>query len=135
MSMKVSIPGSNARVRVGSAPTFYFFFDESRSGANASTFMGSAFLASSPNEFSLVRFDRKSSHRETKIGKVNLGGMKMGVMDKDQIAFTYDQIRPGVYKVTILSALTVGEYGFLYSLPGAGTGGAATARIFDFGVN
>jgi hypothetical protein len=134
MSMKVSIPGPAARVRVGSAPVFYFFFDESRAGANTSSFMGSAFLASSPNEFNLVRLERKSDRRETKVGKVNLGGMKAGVMDKDRVPFSYDLVRPGVYKVTIDAALAAGEYGFLYSLPGAGTSGAASARIFDFSV-
>jgi hypothetical protein len=134
MSMKVSIPGPTARTKVGSAPVFYFFFDESRAGASTSSFMGSAFLASSPNEFNLVRLERKSDRRETKVGKVNLGGMKAGVMDKDRVPFSYDLVRPGVYKVTVSAALPSGEYGFLYSLPGAGTNGAASARIFDFAV-
>lgn len=134
MSMKVAITNQSARVRTSLQPTFYFFFDESRAGANSSSFMGASFAASSPNEFSLVQLDQKGDHRETKVGKVNIGGAKVGVMDRDRVEFRYDAIRPGVFMVTPVSPLRSGEYGFLYSLPGAGMGGAMTARIFDFGA-
>jgi hypothetical protein len=30
--------------------------------------------------------------------------------------------------------LEAGQYGFIYALTGGGTGGAMTARIFDFSV-
>jgi len=134
MGMKVTVSNATARVRTASQPTFYFYFDESRPGATTSSFMGSSLGASSPNEFTLVRLERKSDHRETKVGKINIGGAKVGVMDKDRIGFRYDNIRPGVFMVTPSAPLDTGEYGFLYSLPGAGMGGAMTARIFDFGV-
>lgn len=134
MSMKVSVPNETARARTPSMPTFYFFFDDSRPGATTSSFTSSAFLASSPNEFSLVRLERKRGRREAKIGSVGLGGAKIGVMDKDRVQFRYDPVRPGVFRVSPSSNLNSGEYGFLYSLPGGGMGGAATARIFDFGV-
>lgn len=135
MSMKVSITNQSARVRTASQPIFYFFFDDSRPGANASSFLGTTFLASSPNEFNLIHLNRKGDHREAKVGKVNLGGAKVGVMDKDRIEFRYDTVRPGVFRVMPNETLEGGEYGFLYSLGGNGIGGAASSRIFDFGVD
>lgn len=134
MGMKVTVSNASARVRTSGQPTFFFYFDESRPNATTSTFMGASFAASSPNEFTLVRLERKGDHRETKVGKVNIGGAKIGVMDKDRIEFHYDTIRPGVFMVTPDRSMGTGEYGFLYTLPGAGMGGAMTARIFDFGV-
>jgi len=133
-SVKVSIPNAAARVVSTSKPYFYFFFDESQKGATASSFMGSAFLASSPADFNLVRLDKKKDRREARVGSMNIGGAKMGVMDKDRITIEYELVRPGVYKVKAGDPLAPGEYGFLYSLPGAAAGGAANARIFDFSV-
>lgn len=134
LGMRVSVPNRSARVRASGRPTFYFFFDDSRSGAMGGTFIGNAFNASSPNEFSLVRLEPKDGRREARVGRFNIGGMKLGVMDKDRIQFRYDAVRPGVFMVTTTETLKPGEYGFLYSLPGGGMGGAMTARIFDFGV-
>lgn len=133
-SVKVSIPNAAARVASTSKPYFYFFFDESQKGATASSFMGSAFLASSPADFNLVRLDSKKDRREARVGSMNIGGAKMGVMDKDRIRIEYELVRPGVYKVKAGDPLAPGEYGFLYSLPGAAAGGAVSARIFDFSV-
>lgn len=133
-SVKVSIPNAAARVVATTKPYFYFFFDEAQKDAPASSFMGSTFLASSPADFNLVRLDRKKDRREARVGSMNLGGAKMGVMDKDRIAIEYVLVRPGVYRVKAGAPLAPGEYGFLYSLPGAATGGAASARIFDFSV-
>lgn len=133
-SVKVSIPNAAARVAATTRPYFYFFFDAAEKDAAASSFMGSTFLASSPADFNLVRLDRKQDRREARVGSMNLGGAKMGVMDKDRIAIEYVLVRPGVYRVKAGAPLEPGEYGFLYSLPGATTGGAASARIFDFSV-
>ena len=56
-------------------------------------------------------------------------------MDKDRLPFTYETVKPGVFKITITTQLKPGEYGFLYLTPGQGTSGAAGSRIFDFGVD
>ena len=77
---------------------------------------------------------KKSGRREARVGSMNIGGAKSGVMDKDRLAFTYDMVRPGVFRVNPSAALTPGEYGFIYSISGGGAAGAATARIFDFSV-
>ncbi|WP_254305742.1 hypothetical protein [Sphingopyxis sp. BSNA05] len=55
---------------------------------------------------------------------MNIGGTKVGVMDKDQHRFDYEIVRPGVYKVVIQEVLEEGEYGFIYALNGGATGGA-----------
>lgn len=48
------------------------------------------------------------------------------------MAFTYDDVAPGVFRVTPSTELPPGEYGFVYSI-GASTG--MVARIFDFSVS
>jgi hypothetical protein len=134
-SIKVAIPNGSARIHTNSNPIFYFFFDASESTHNTGSFLGSNFGASSPGEFSLVTLTPKNGRREARVGSMNIAGAKMGVMDKDRVQFDYTLVRPGVYKVTIQSGLAPGEYGFLYSFAGAGMGGAASSRIFDFAVN
>ncbi len=90
---------------------------------------------SSPSEFTLIRLIRKDGRREARVGSMNIGGAKTGVMDKDRIAFDYKMVRPGVFKVAATGPLTPGEYGFIFALNGGGAGGALTARIFDFSVS
>lgn len=135
MSVKASISNETARVgTVAGTPVFYFFFEEA-SGQTAGAFSsGIAAVATSPNEFTLIRLDRKKGRREARVGSRNIAGAKTGVMDKDRIAFTYDMVRPGVFKVTPSTPLSAGEYGFIYAISGEGAGGAMTARIFDFSV-
>ena len=93
----------------------------------------------SPNEFSLVRFDVRKDRREARVGSFSIAGAKTGVMDKDRIAFTYDRVAPGVFRVTPQSPLAAGEYGFLYSVAaGSGPGmfsNSMTTRVFDFSVS
>jgi hypothetical protein len=142
MSFKTVIPNSAARVKSTlTRPTFYFYFDQanrslSTDGQNAIWQSGTV---TSPNEFSLVRFDVKKNSREAKVGKFNIGGAKAGVMDKDRIPFSYETVVPGVFKVTPDADLPAGEYGFLYSSStGGGVGmagmGATTSKIFDFSI-
>lgn len=138
MSMKVAINGESARIAAPSAmPSFYFFFDASNPAtANLASnwSAGSAQTVSSPSEFTLIRLMEKSGRREARVGSMNIGGAKTGVMDHDRIPFDYQMVREGVYKVTLKQPLPAGQYGFIYALTGGGTGGAMTARIFDFSV-
>jgi hypothetical protein len=138
MSVKVAIQGDAARIVVPTAsPSFYFFFDASNpqtANINSSWAAGSAQTVSSPNEFTLIKLMEKKGRREARVGSMNIGGSKTGVMDHDRIAFDYEMVREGVYKVTPKQPLEAGQYGFIYALSGGGTGGAMTARIFDFSV-
>lgn len=134
MKMKAVIPNSSARVQAASRrPVFYFYFNQSSPLAGISEFSaGFTATATSPNEFSLIRFDRRKDRREASVASINIGGMKSGISDKARVAFTYEDIAPGVFKVTPNSELTPGEYGFLYSI---GAQAGSTARIFDFSVS
>jgi hypothetical protein len=135
MSVKAAIQNETSRVPVGSMPKFYFFSGEA-SGDNAGAWAsGLNTVVNSPAELTLVRLMKKDGRREARVGSMNIGGAKSGVMDKDRIAFVHTAVRPGVFLVQPQTALPAGEYGFIYSLAGSGgTGGAMTARIFDFTV-
>ena len=138
MSIKVAISGETARVMSPSgSPSFYFFFDASNpqtANITSSWAAGSAQTVSSPSEFTLIKLMEKKGRREARVGSMNIGGAKTGVMDHDRIPFDYQMVREGVYKVTVKQPLEAGQYGFIYALSGGGTGGAMTARIFDFAV-
>src|SRR3546814_8155398 len=51
----------------------------------------------------------KKNGREARVGSFNIAGAKAGVMDKDRIAFSYDKVGPGVFKVSPEQALAPGE--------------------------
>lgn len=131
--VKTVIPNSTARVQTaGSRPVFYFFFNQSNPLASLTDFStGFTASATSPNEFSLIRLEKKKDHREAVVGSVAFASVKSGISDKARIAFSYDDVAPGVFKVTPSMDLPPGEYGFVYSVNGSDK----SARIFDFSVN
>ena len=138
-SIKAVLPGGTAqRQTTKRRPTFYVFFDPPGGSQSAvfSTGFGNAIIT--PNELSLVDLMEKKDRREARVGSLNIAGSKTGVMDKDQIAFSYDQVGPYVYKITPDTDLAPGEYGFLFALVGGAgpglSGGVAGARVFDFTV-
>ena len=141
VKFKTVLPNETARVHsYGGRPVFYFYFN--RTGTQLSgNDVGGIWLPgaiTSPNEFSLVRFDVGRGDRETVLGQFNITGAKAGVMDKARVAFTYDDVAPGVFRVTPATDLPPGEYGFVYSSGGGGYGrlaGSPSARIFDFSVS
>ncbi|MET4898261.1 hypothetical protein RN629_14035 [Sphingomonadaceae bacterium jetA1] len=144
IKMKSVIPNDHARIRSAKAkPEFYFYFDEANaslsSGANGGSWLtGPNATITSPNEFSLVRFDVKKDHREARVGSFSIGGAKSGVMDKDRIAFTYDRVANGVFRVSPNMPLEPGEYGFLYSISAGGGPGMfdknTMTKVFDFSI-
>jgi hypothetical protein len=135
MSVKVAIQNDTAPVKTNGTPRFYFFFENTTQEGAANTWAsGANTFVTSPAEFTLVQLMKKKGRREARVGSMNIAGAKSGVMDKDRLAFRANEVRPGVYEVTPAQPLQPGEYGFIFSLGGAGTGGALTARIFDFSV-
>jgi hypothetical protein len=129
MRVKAAINGATSRLTTKDRnPVFYFYFDQAAQGLGAA---GGA--VTSPNEFSLIKFESKRDKREAIVGSVGLGGSKAGLRDKDQNDFQANQIAPGVYKITLGTALIPGEYGFISG--GVGSGSNATFRVFDFTVN
>jgi len=129
MRVKAAINGPSAAISITErTPVFYFYFDQAAQGLGAA---GGA--VTSPNEFSLTKFEVKPDKREAVVGSVGIGGTKMGLRDKDQRQYDVSQIAPGIYKVAVLTPLVPGEYGFV---AGAGGQGAnATFRVFDFAIN
>ncbi|TAD79321.1 MAG: hypothetical protein EAY70_06430, partial [Sphingomonadales bacterium] len=100
-SIKAVLPGASAqRQTINRRPTFFVFFDPPGGNQSAvfSTGFGNAVIT--PNELSLVDLMEKKDRREARVGSLNIAGSKTGVMDKDQIPFTYEQIAPYVYKIT-----------------------------------
>jgi hypothetical protein len=138
LSVKAVIPNASARVKAGRLQqVFYFFFDDSNSDGTRQSgtwLSGTAATVSAPSEFTLIKLLQKQGRREARVGSANIGGVKTGVLDKDQIGFDYAMVRPGVFKVSPRAQLIPGEYGFIYAVNGSAAGGAVTARIFDFAV-
>lgn len=124
-------PRANVRFSDASA-VFYFYFEEKSAGLSHA---GSG--TSTPNEFTLLRFDVKGDTRETVVMKMNAFGSSSGTEDKANAPFTSTKIAPGVYKVVPNTPLKPGEYAFISAaVSGAFAPGAASAnRLFDFGVN
>lgn len=138
-SLKAVLPGATSQTQTTARkPTFFVFFDPPGGNQSAvfSTGFGNAIIT--PNELSLIDLMEKKGRREARVGSLNIAGSKTGVMDKDQIPFTYDQVAPHVYKITPKVDLQPGEYGFLFALVGGAgpglAGGVAGARVFDFTI-
>src|SRR5215469_15800836 len=131
---KAVVRNAHANVKI-SDPTavFYFYFEEKGAGLSHASFGGT----STPNEFTLLKFDVKSDSRETVVMKANAFGASSGTEDKANIGFTFEKLKPGIYKVTTKNPLAPGEYCFLSaSMGGAYAPGAAAAnRLFDFSVS
>lgn len=137
--VKAIIRGAHSNTRITDAKTiFYFYFEEKSAGlSNSSSIFGGT---STPNEYTLLRFDVKKSTRETTIGKFSEWGGSSGNDEKATVPFAYVKLRPGVYKVTPSSPLKPGEYGFVapgimaVATPYGGAAGSS-GRVFDFGVD
>ena len=130
---KAVVRNAHANVQISDAnAVFYFYFEEKGEGLSHASFGGT----STPNEFTLVKFEVKSHDRETDVMKMNAFGASSGTDDKANIPFTFEKIRPGVYKVSAKAALAPGEYCFLSAQTGGAyaPGAAQASRLFDFGI-
>ena len=130
---KAVVRNAHANVKISDAKAvFYFYFEEKGAGLSHASFGGT----STPNEFTLLKFDVKSESRETTVMKANAFGSETGTDDKANIAFDFEKIAPGTYKVTSKAPLRPGEYCFLGSgnASAFAPGAAQASRLFDFGV-
>ena len=138
-SVKAVLPGATAQRQTSTRrPTFFVYFDPPGPNQSAVFSPGFGNAVITPNELSLVDLLEKKGRREARVGSLNIAGAKTGVLDKDQISFSYEQVQPYVYKITPDVDLAPGEYGFLFALVGGAgpglSGGVAGARVFDFAV-
>ena len=130
---KAVVRNAHANVQISDPnAVFYFYFEEKGEGLSHASFGGT----STPNEFTLVKFEVKNHDRETDVMKMNAFGASSGTDDKANIPFTFEKIRPGVYKVSAKAALPPGEYCFLSAQTGGAfaPGAAQASRLFDFGI-
>ncbi len=97
--------GANAPVKSSDPnPVFYLYAPEAQ-GA-----FGGSYIK--PNDFTLMKLTQKGDTREILEGSGNIFGSTMGTDDKAKRGFTVDQLKPGVYKLTLVQALPPGEYAF-----------------------
>ena len=131
ISTKVVLQGESAQARThDQTPTFYFYLPAAVERSGSSSFSESSAEPSSPNDFSLMRLERKAGSREARIGRGNITGFQSGVVSKDRVNITFEEARPGVFVVRPVSALSIGEYSFVM----IGAGGVSAAKFFDFSV-
>lgn len=129
---KTNLPGRSATLQINStAPVFYFYLDTTSGGLNTSSG-----IPSTPNEFTLVRFNQRSDNREVTIAKSNSWGGKGGLSDEYVVALKAEDMGNGIFKVTPTVDLKKGEYGFyLVNSGNSNTSAGVGAKFFDFGVN
>jgi hypothetical protein len=76
----------------------------------------------------------KEASREAVMGEYGaFTGMSTGARDQDIREYSFEKIKPGVYKVTPKSNLAPGEYCFYYAATVVGLGFAG-GKVFDFSV-
>lgn len=130
---KAVVDGPSANLKSSdSNMAFYFYFEDANAGLGHASFGGTT----TPNEFTLLKFDQKKDTRETVVMSANAFGASEGTDDKANIRFSFTKLKPAVYKVSPKTPLEPGEYCFL-SAVGIGAFGAGSAganRLFDFEV-
>lgn len=128
---KANLPGTAAALQIQeTTPVFYFYLDTKSGGLNTSSG-----VPSTPNEFTLIRFNVRSDNREVTIAKGNAFGTKGGLSDEYVVAFDAVSVGEGIFKITPKTPLKNGEYGFyLINSGGSNTSAAVGAKFFDFGV-
>jgi hypothetical protein len=133
MKWKAVVRNAHANVKMGDPQAvFYFYFEEKGAGLSHAEFGGT----STPNEFTLLKFDIKKDTRETTVMKANAFGSSSGTDEKANIGFSFEKLKPGIYKVTAKNPLSPGEYCFLSASYGSAfaPGAAQASRLFDFSV-
>lgn len=99
------LDGAHAPVRTADPnPVFYLY-----SPAYPGTFGGSYIK---PNDFTLIKLTEKDNTREILEGSGSIWGTTMGTDDRAKRGFGVDEIKPGIYKLTLVHALAPGEYAF-----------------------
>jgi hypothetical protein len=131
--VKAVVRGAHAPVTSNdSNVAFYFYFNDE----NGSFGSGPWGMPTSPNQFTLLKFEQKRDSREVVIATASAFGARVGSDAKSTGTFTFTKIKSGVYKVTPDAALVPGEYCFVAppSLTQYGPGYTQENRLFDFAV-
>jgi hypothetical protein len=116
--VKAAIDGPRANNEtIDTNPVFYAYIPEDNNsfGGNSLTI----------RDFSLIKFDAKSSTREVNTATISPWGSSTGTDEKAKQGFNTESLKTGVYKLTLLKPLPPGEYAFQHQNYGA---------FFDFGI-
>lgn len=128
---RVTLGGSHASIEIRlDTPIFLFVIDIAAKGFNNTTnYLGKV---NSPNDFFLVKLKEKNDRREIVVGKSNNVSSTQGIDDKQKIAFKYQKIKKGFYKVVTEAKLEKGEYCFMFASASLYEG--VVRKVFDFSV-
>ncbi len=128
---RVTLGGSHAAIEIKlDTPIFLFVIDIAAKGFNNnSNYLGKV---NSPNDFFLVKLKEKKDSREIVVGKSNNVSSTQGIDDKQKIAFRYQKIKKGFYKVVTEAKLEKGEYCFMFASASLYEG--VVRKVFDFSV-
>ena len=138
---KAIINGRTANLVIReSRPEFYFYFEKTDTGLSD---QNDSFT--NPGEFVLAEFDvkRNKDYRELVVSQMNITGAQSGAIDSER--FSFEELKPGIYKVTPDKPLKTGEYCFYYggSTPmqaygfgyvAVGAGGSSAGKVSDFSI-
>jgi hypothetical protein len=131
VKQKANLPGNTAKLQVkDSQPVFYFYLDANSGGLNTASG-----IPSTPNEFTLVKFNVRDDNREITISKSNSWGSKGGLSDESVMTLKSEPLGNGVFKISPQAPLKNGEYGFyLVNSGNSNTANGIGSKFFDFGV-
>ena len=127
----VAVNGPTANVKCKSSSEFYFYFDVANSQNNSLTNWWFS-LATSPNEFTLLKLDQKNKSREFKTAKTDSYTYQSGIDEDQKVEFTFEEVKPGIFRVKTKSTLKEGEYSFIYSATVPSQ--YSNDKMFDFSV-
>lgn len=125
----VQINGQVANMKTKSGNAFYFYFENTDKPGMANWWFTKA---TSPNEFTLIKLKQKRNNREFSKGKSDSYSYQTGIDDEQKIQFDFEEVKPGIFKVTSKTALKEGEYCFIYSA--AVPSQYSNDKVFDFSV-
>jgi hypothetical protein len=126
-----AVNGPTANVKCKSNSEFYFYFDAATT-QNISLTNWWFSLATSPNEFTLLKLDKKKNSREFKTAKTDSYTYQSGIDEDQKVQFTFEEVKPGIFKVKTKGSLKDGEYSFIYSATVPSQ--YSNDKMFDFSV-
>lgn len=130
-SASSAVNGPTANVKCKSTSEFYFYFAATTQSASFTNWWFS--LATSPNEFTLLRLDQKKNTREFKTAKTDSYSYQSGIDENQKVQFTFEEVKAGIFKVKPKGSLKAGEYSFIYSATVPSQ--YSNDKLFDFSVN
>jgi len=125
----VQLNGQTANVKTNQNSVFYFYFDVDEKPGMANWWFTKA---TSPNEFTLIKMKSKKNNREFRKGKSDSYTYQTGIDEDQKVQFSFEEVKPGIFKVKSKATLKEGEYCFIYSASVPSQ--YSNDKVFDFTV-